>query len=158
MLAVARAKVRSAEFHVADVESLPFADAEFGLAVISLALCHLADPTTAVVELGRVLRPGGSLVITDPHPAGELLGGQAFYGGIAPGRPMTWVRNHYHGASTWLRAFRHAGLTVTECHEVPFTDEQIAASPASLVYPEAAVGAMAGLPSVWVWHVTKPDT
>jgi len=157
MLAVAREKVPGARFEHGDVESLPFVDAVFDVAIISLALCHLADPSRAVAELGRVLRPGGALVITDPHPVGELLGGQAFYGGISPGKPMTWVRNHYHSAATWLRAVRAAGLEVTGCEEVPFGESQIAAAPASLVYAEATRDAMIGLPSLWVWHLTKPS-
>ncbi|HUV18610.1 MAG TPA: class I SAM-dependent methyltransferase [Ilumatobacteraceae bacterium] len=41
----------------------------------SLALCHLSDPGDAVTELARVLRPGGTLVITNPHPFGGMLGG-----------------------------------------------------------------------------------
>mgnify|MGYP000235127404 CR=1 FL=1 len=127
----------------------------FDLAVVSLALCHLADPSTAVSELARVLRPGGALVITDPHPFGGVLGGQAFYGGMSPSRPMTWVRNNHHSASTWLRAFRAARLSVEECIEEPFSDEQIASSPADLVFPDAARAAMTGLASVWVWVVRK---
>ncbi len=156
MLTVARAKVPNARFDVGDVEDLPFDDAQFDLAVVSLALCHLADPGVAVAELARVLRPDGVLVVTDPHPLGGVLGGQAFYGGIAPGRPMTWVRNNHHGASTWLRAFRAAGLQVEDCLEEPFSDEQIASSPADLVFPAAARAAMTGLASVWVWVVRKP--
>lgn len=156
MLEVARAKVPNARFEVGDLESLPFADAEFDLITISLALCHLADPSRAVAELSRVLRPGGTLVIADPHPSGELLGGQAFYGGIVPGKPMTWVRNHYHGASTWLRAFRDSGLDVSNCDEVPFAEAQITSAPASFVFPEATALAMADLPSLWLWQLRKP--
>ena len=46
--------------------------------------------------------------MADPHPMGGILGGQAFYGGVGEGRPLTFVRNHCHGASTWLSAFRAA--------------------------------------------------
>lgn len=151
MVAVAREKLPEVRFEVGDLEHLPFGDDEFDLAVVSLALCHLTDPGDAVAELARVLRPGGTLVITDPHPVGGLLGSQAFYGGISPDRPMTWVRNNHHAASTWLRAFRRAGLAVDDCVEEPFSDEQIASSPADLVFPEAARAAMTGLASVWVW-------
>ena len=96
MLAVARNKLPEVHFEQGDIEQLAFADGSFDLVVIALALCHLADPTAAVAELARVLRPGGTLVIADPHPAAGVVGGQAFYGSIVPGRPMTWVRNHYH--------------------------------------------------------------
>ncbi len=155
MLDVARAKLPDVRFEAGDVEHLPFADEEFDLAIVSLALCHLADPGDAIAELARVLRPGGVLVVTDPHPYGAVLGGQAFYGGMSPSRPMTWVRNHHHNASTWLRSFRAVGLSVEECIEEPFSDEQIANSPADLVFPAAAKAAMTGLASVWVWVVRK---
>ena len=156
MLAIAREKLPDVRFELGDVEHLPFDDDQFELAIVSLALCHLADPARAVVELARVLRPGGVLLITDPHPIGAILGGQAFYGGMSPSRPMTWVRNHPHDASTWLRSFRSAGLTVEECIEEPFSDPQISSSPADLVFPAAAKAAMTGLASVWVWVLRKP--
>ncbi len=156
MLAVARSKVPAATFEHGDVEHMPFDDGSFDLAVVSLALCHLADPAPAVVELARVLRRGGTLVIADPHPIGGLLGGQAYYGGVANGRTMTFVRNHRHGASTWLRAFRSAGLLVEDCIETPFTDAQIAGDPSAAFHPEAARAAMTGLPSIWVWELRVP--
>lgn len=155
MLAVAKGKLPDARFVVGSVEAMPFDDGEFDVAVISLALCHLADPTLAVTEFGRVLRPGGTLVITDPHPMSGLTGGQAFYGGIVPGQPMRWVRNHWHSAATWLRAFRSAGLSVEDCHELAFTEAQIASSPASFVYRDAADSAVDGLASLWLWVVTR---
>jgi hypothetical protein len=96
-------------------------------------------------------------VISDPHPAAGITGGQAFYGGIASDRPMTWIRNHHHSASTWLAAFRAAGLTVDVCLEPEFTVEQIAASPAYAMFPDALDAAAEGLPSLWVWVVRIPD-
>jgi SAM-dependent methyltransferase len=159
MLDVARANVPTARFEVGDLEALPYDDETFDLVTISLALCHIADPTMAISELGRVLVPGGSLVITDPHPmGGGIIGGQAFYGGIVPGRSMTWVRNHYHLASTWLGAFAAAGLTVQVCIESPMTELQLAATPAMAFYPDAVRSAMSDLPNLWVWVVDKPAT
>lgn len=156
MLELARSKVPNATFEVGDVERLPFDDETFDLAVVSLALCHLPDPTAAVVELGRVLAPGGSLVVSDPHPMGGVLGGQAFYGGVGPGRQLSYVRNHRHGASTWLRAFGAAGLVVVDCVEVPFTEEQIAGDPSAAFHLDAVRAAAIGLPSVWVWELRRP--
>jgi ubiquinone/menaquinone biosynthesis C-methylase UbiE len=156
MLDIARDKWPAVRFELGDIEGLPFGDDEFDLAIVSLALCHLPDPGAAVTELARVVRPGGVLVITDPHPDGSLVGGQAFYGGISPDRPMTWVRNHRHRASTWLRAFRAADLVVEDCIEEPFSDGQIASSPASLVYPDAASQAMRDLAGLWVWVLRTP--
>lgn len=151
MLAIARSKVPSGRFVVGDVRSMPFADGEFDAAVVSLALCHLADPTDAIVELARVLRSGGTLVIADPHPGMATNGGQAFYGGVAPGREMTWVRNHYHPFSTWMRAFRVAGLQVQGCDEVSFSADDVAGHPVGAFYPDAVRAAFEGVPILLAW-------
>jgi SAM-dependent methyltransferase len=156
MLNIARTKVPDAHFELGTLEELPFPDAHFDLAVCSLALCHLSDPTEAVAELARVLRPGGVLVISDPHPMGGIVGGQAFYGGFVPGQPLPWVRNHRHQTSTWIAAFRRAGVVVEECHEPPFDAGSIAAAPTSLFYPEATNLAFAGLPCIFVWVLRRP--
>jgi SAM-dependent methyltransferase len=156
MLELARRKVPDAVFEVGDVEHLPFDDGAFDLAVVSLALCHLPTPTLAITELARVLADGGTLVVSDPHPTGGVLGGQAYYGGVGVGRRVKFVRNHRHGASTWLRAFRAAGLEVVDCVEEPFTDEQIDGDPTAAFHPEAIRAAASGLPSIWVWELRRP--
>lgn len=53
----------------ARLEDLPFADGEFDLAVTLDVLEHLPDERPGLGELRRVVRPGGSLVVTVPaHP------------------------------------------------------------------------------------------
>ena len=94
-------------------------------------------------------------MISDPHPTNAVVGGQAFYGGITPERPMTWVRNHYHLTSTWLSAFERAGLRVAECREVPPSDEQIEAIPIYPFFPEATRMGIEGLPVLWAWRLTR---
>ena len=49
------------EFVEADVESLPFGDAEFNLCVTYNSLHCFPDPPAALAEMARVLRPGGTL-------------------------------------------------------------------------------------------------
>jgi ubiquinone/menaquinone biosynthesis C-methylase UbiE len=49
----------------AEAEHLPFHDASFDTVVCTLALCSVADDQAAIVEMHRVLRPGGQLLLLD---------------------------------------------------------------------------------------------
>ncbi|MDQ3764640.1 MAG: demethylmenaquinone methyltransferase [Actinomycetota bacterium] len=49
----------------ADALALPFADGAFDAVTISFGLRNVADPDAALVELARVTRPGGRLVICE---------------------------------------------------------------------------------------------
>jgi SAM-dependent methyltransferase len=53
---------RGIDASVADVQALPFEDAEFDVAVANWVLYHARDVDLAIRELARVLRPGGRLV------------------------------------------------------------------------------------------------
>ncbi|MFV0426546.1 MAG: methyltransferase domain-containing protein [Beutenbergiaceae bacterium] len=63
-LAVAQG-VENVEFETADVTALPQADASFDVVHAHQVLQHLSDPVAALVEMRRVLRPGGWLAIRD---------------------------------------------------------------------------------------------
>jgi ubiquinone/menaquinone biosynthesis C-methylase UbiE len=52
-------------FQVADAERLPFEERAFTAVLCSNALHHYPDPLRAVIEMARVLAPGGRLVIGD---------------------------------------------------------------------------------------------
>jgi ubiquinone/menaquinone biosynthesis C-methylase UbiE len=114
MLAIARQKVPTGEFYMGDMERLPFPDNDFDVAVAALALTHLADPTVAIAELARVVKPGARLIVTDAHPTFVLIQGQALF---PTSKGMAFVRNHVHLHGTYLRAFRVAGLEVLDCQE-----------------------------------------
>jgi SAM-dependent methyltransferase len=49
---------------VADAHRLPFKDGEFSTILCTEVLEHLRDPRTAIAEMRRVLRPGGTLILT----------------------------------------------------------------------------------------------
>lgn len=65
----ARARGLAGKVHpaVADGCSLPFLDSSFDLVVSSHVIEHLRDDATAIREIGRVLRPGGSLILLVPN-------------------------------------------------------------------------------------------
>jgi ubiquinone/menaquinone biosynthesis C-methylase UbiE len=79
MLAVAQQRARdeglSINFQVASLDvDLPFADGQFDLLICALVLCHLPVMNKTIKEFVRVLRPGGSLLITDFHPHSVQVG------------------------------------------------------------------------------------
>jgi arsenite methyltransferase len=68
MLALAAGRCQGADnvkFHEADATSLPVADASFDRALCVQVLEYLADPTAALAEMRRALRPGGHVLVWD---------------------------------------------------------------------------------------------
>jgi len=69
MLAVARRRRRDsgsrAAFAQGDALALPFPDAAFDVITVGYGLRNIADPQAALVEMRRVLAPGGRTVILD---------------------------------------------------------------------------------------------
>ncbi|HLT38979.1 MAG TPA: class I SAM-dependent methyltransferase [Enhygromyxa sp.] len=49
-------------------EPLPLGDGEFDVVLCSLVLEHLPDLRAIVAEFGRIVRPGGRVVLADFHP------------------------------------------------------------------------------------------
>ncbi len=68
MLAAARkrlAGVENVEFVVGELPELAISDASADVVFCVLVMHHLADPAKAVMELARITRPGGRVVIVD---------------------------------------------------------------------------------------------
>ncbi len=71
-------------YQIADVASLPFADASFDLVTAQTVLIHVADPAAVLGEWLRVLRPGGTLLLAEPNN----LSGTMSVGGVRHREPI----------------------------------------------------------------------
>lgn len=73
MLVRARGKSDTVEWVQADVTELPFADASFDAVTIGFGIRNVPDLDAGLVELARVLRPGGRLACLEiTRPDGAL--------------------------------------------------------------------------------------
>ncbi|HAB15173.1 MAG TPA: methyltransferase domain-containing protein [Verrucomicrobiota bacterium] len=50
-----------------DIENLPYADGTFDLALLNEVLEHVPNDAQALVEVRRVLKPGGSVIVFSPN-------------------------------------------------------------------------------------------
>jgi SAM-dependent methyltransferase/catechol 2,3-dioxygenase-like lactoylglutathione lyase family enzyme len=156
MLARARDKAPAARFLRGDLRELPLDDDAVDLAVCALSLEHLEHLEQPVRELARVIRPGGTLIISETHPTIRAVGGAPFFRDATGAGGVVRSYNHSHG--DYLDAFADAGLEVRRCVDVRFSHEQVAMQePAASLYPEAAAAAMLGLPAILIWDLAVPS-
>jgi malonyl-CoA O-methyltransferase len=97
-----------------DLRALPVAEARFDLVVCGLAVGHVAALTEAISEMGRVLRPGGTLVYSDFHPFARLQGHARVFS--VEGRTFA-VEHHLHLYGAHQAACQAAGLEIDEVRE-----------------------------------------
>lgn len=69
---------RPADLRVGDVQALDFADGAFDAAVVTFVFCSVPNPVQGLRELGRVVRPGGQILLLEhvrvEHPGlGRLM-------------------------------------------------------------------------------------
>src|SRR5262245_447705 len=63
--AAAKRKLKNVEWKRGEIERLPLADASVDVALLSQALHHAADPSKALAEAVRIVRPGGRVLLLD---------------------------------------------------------------------------------------------
>jgi len=98
MLAVAAQKGLRGRLAVGNAAALPVAGGSADVVLCALTFGHIRDQAAALCEFARVLRPGGSLILSDFHPAAAAQG--------------------------WRRTFRCAGK-VYELENHPYTVAQL---------------------------------
>jgi ubiquinone/menaquinone biosynthesis C-methylase UbiE len=148
MLDIARDRVPDAQFQVGDFNDLPFDDGTFDFAICALALAHASDPSVAIREIARAVRPGGRIVLTDAHPTFVLIQGQALF----PTRHgLAFIRNYPHPHGTYLRAFRDVRAEVIECLEAPMETDFTEGMFAEVA--DAAAALWEGIPAALLWSL-----
>lgn len=100
-------------FALADVHELPFQDSSFDRVISTCVLHHVGNPIAALLEMRRVVRPGGSLSIHVPcdpglmYRVGKSVGPYRFlrHNSAIDARVEHYVqhRNHFPQIDTLLR-------------------------------------------------------
>lgn len=154
MLALARGKVPDATFVLGDLQRLPLGDAAVDLAVCSLALTHLPGLDEPLAELARVVRPGGTVVVSDIHWVSLYLGGVPQV--TLPSGTIARLPASRFTAADYIRAALAAGLTIEACHEPPWPDmDGHGGDLAQRWCPAAARAASVGTPAAIVWKFRR---
>jgi SAM-dependent methyltransferase len=173
MLARARLRVPTGEFVLGDLHRLPIDDASVDLVVCALALTHIRELAPVIAQFARVLRPGGSLVISDMHP--EVVSkGSIPSVRDADGRPRR-LSGYRHLIGDYVRAALNAGLLVRRCEEPLAPIAETPQTPlrtgpmeplgpwelwpwtlAELV-PETVTAINSGAPMMLIWHFQAPE-
>jgi malonyl-CoA O-methyltransferase len=133
MLAIAAGKPGlGGRLAVAEAAALPVASDCCDLVLCTLTLGHVRDAASAMREFERILQRGGTLILTDFHPAAAAQG--------------------------WRRTFRHDGETY-ELENHPYTLSELQAAATGLALcdsveavigePERAIFARAGKPELF---------
>jgi SAM-dependent methyltransferase len=152
MLAHAERKLPDVEFRQGDLSKLPADDESFQSIICGLAFGHVAELGPAVDELARVLRPGGRVAISAPHPF--ITGVLGWRAPVFDAEGNGWqVPEYAHLHGEYVEAFGNAGLAVRQCIEPKLTDDHAVWNPEGEENPfaEALVDALAGQPGAFVW-------
>lgn len=120
----------SAALRVADLSApLPYDDNSFDVACASLVLHYLEGWADALLEIKRVLRPGGRLIASVNHPLLFALMNQRYFGieqyddtHSFGGRQVTLTMWH-HTLDDISQAISRSGLRLVSLHEPPISDE-----------------------------------
>lgn len=93
-----------------DLQALEFDDDSFDLAVCFETIEHLPSPERGVAELRRVVRPGGTLIVSSPNPDVYPSGNEHHLHELRPDELRELVGKHFESTRVFLQ---HAWLAST---------------------------------------------
>jgi len=98
----------------APVEALPFPDALFDSAVVTLVLCSVQDPERGLREIWRVLKPGGTLLLLEHVRAqGRIAAG--IQDALVPVTTRCMGNDHWNRDT--LHTVLHTGFQTTQVRQ-----------------------------------------
>jgi malonyl-CoA O-methyltransferase len=104
----AAAPAERARLLVADLRALPVADGTFDVVWCRLVIGHVRDPAAALAELGRVCRPGGTVIVSDFHPAAVAAGHRRTFADLLGA--VHEIEHHVHPPEVQVALAVSAGL------------------------------------------------
>ena len=140
-----------------DLGTLPGVQGQtFDLIVCFQALMYARDLAGTVMALAGLLRPGGALTISVPHPfrfavlKSEIEGwglGFAYqqtqvYRYPSPWKPEVLLQHAMPRVADYVNAIASAGLRIVACEEPPVTEELRVAAPEKAEWMDRYVGIM----------------
>jgi malonyl-CoA O-methyltransferase len=109
-----RARESTSRIVRADIRALPCDAMSLDLVVCGLALGDVAELELALQEISRALRPGGRVIYSVVHPAGEAAGWSRTF--EIDGRHLA-IDSHWHSLAQHRDAAAAAGLTIEAWRE-----------------------------------------
>jgi len=111
--------------YVCDIAAILVEDAVFDAVLCSEVIEHVPDPVAVMAEFGRILKPGGRVILTAPLGSGIHQEPYHFYGGYTPfwyekvlsEKGFVDIRVQPNGGS--LKAFAQEALRFTQM-SMPF--------------------------------------
>jgi len=117
-LVQAKSTASSTQLQVGSAETLPYGNGIFGAVIIKHVVEHLKQPELCIKELGRILAPGGVLILATPNL--ESL--------LKPVKGDQWIgyQDPTHIAlkppSDWLELLKKAGFNIERVFADGFWD------------------------------------
>jgi cytosine/adenosine deaminase-related metal-dependent hydrolase/ubiquinone/menaquinone biosynthesis C-methylase UbiE len=154
MLERARAKLSATtQLHQTGSTRLPSHDASLDLILASFVLGYIDDLPAFARESARVLRPGGTLLLSDMHP--RTAAERGWTRSFSAGNETVHLPAHARPLREIATVFSQHGLTVTALEEQSFGEPERSIFERNNK-PDAYAG-LTGVPAIYLLKLSKPD-